>query len=241
MARCGRLSLRTRMRVRNTDAILSRLIFVNRYFHPDHPATSQVLCDLTFHLAAAGREVHVVTSQQKYDDPDAELRACEAINDVHVHRVASTRFGRSALPGRAVDYLSFYRSVRVRERQELIQGLFDRTRFGRLAQPGRDERVAKIAHLLPPSASTLCLLSCFGDDELTAAVDAGIIHPGATRPALTAWLKRRRRDHGDEEKAMVTHAIIRRPLDGRRIYSMNWTRTWRMRRTLPMSRSTIHT
>jgi len=40
------------------------------------------------------------------------LCACETINDVHVHQIASTRFGRSALPGRAVDYLSFYRSVR---------------------------------------------------------------------------------------------------------------------------------
>ena len=29
------------------------------------------MCDLTFHLAAAGREVHVVRSQQIYDDPGA--------------------------------------------------------------------------------------------------------------------------------------------------------------------------
>jgi glycosyltransferase involved in cell wall biosynthesis len=91
---------------------MSRLIFVNRYFYPDHSATSQILCDLTFHLAAAGHEVHVVTSRQIYDDPDAELRACETVNGVRVHRVASTRFGRSALAGRAVDYLSFHRSVR---------------------------------------------------------------------------------------------------------------------------------
>jgi len=91
---------------------MPRLIFVNRYFHPDHSATSQILCDLAFHLAAAGREVHVVTSRQIYDDPDAELLACETVNAVQVHRIASTRFGRNALPGRAVDYLSFYRSAR---------------------------------------------------------------------------------------------------------------------------------
>jgi colanic acid biosynthesis glycosyl transferase WcaI len=90
---------------------MPRLIFVNRYFYPDHSATSQILCDLTFHLAAAGHEVHVVTSRQIYDDPDAELRARETVNAVHVHRVATTRFGRNALPGRAIDYLSFYRSV----------------------------------------------------------------------------------------------------------------------------------
>lgn len=91
---------------------MARLIFVNRYFFPDHSATSQILSDLTFHFAAAGHEVHVVTSKQIYDEPDADLSGCEIINQVNVHRVTSTRFGRSALAGRALDYLSFYHSVR---------------------------------------------------------------------------------------------------------------------------------
>ncbi len=89
-----------------------RLIFVNRFFFPDHSATSQILSDLAFHLAGAGREVHVITSRQIYDDPRASLPEYETVNDVQVHRIASTRFGRAALAGRAIDYLSFYRSVR---------------------------------------------------------------------------------------------------------------------------------
>ncbi|MGB7463360.1 MAG: glycosyltransferase family 4 protein [Candidatus Acidiferrum sp.] len=93
---------------------MARLIFVNRYFFPDHSATSQVLSDLTFHLAAAGHDVHAITSRQIYDDPDAALPGDETINGVKVHRVASTRFGRAALFGRTLDYLSFYRSVRHR-------------------------------------------------------------------------------------------------------------------------------
>ena len=40
---------------------MARLIFVNRFFCPDHSATSQILSDLAFDLADAGREVHVVT------------------------------------------------------------------------------------------------------------------------------------------------------------------------------------
>jgi colanic acid biosynthesis glycosyl transferase WcaI len=92
----------------------ARLIFVNRFFFPDHSATSQILSDLAFHLAAAGRDVHVVTSTQIYDDPKASLPAQEIVNGVQVHRVASTRFGRGALLGRSIDYLSFYRSVRRR-------------------------------------------------------------------------------------------------------------------------------
>jgi glycosyltransferase involved in cell wall biosynthesis len=91
---------------------MARVIFVNRYFFPDHSATSQILSDLTFHLAAIGHEVHVITSRQRYDDPRAALPESENVNGVQVHRVASSRFGRAALSGRALDYLSFYRSVR---------------------------------------------------------------------------------------------------------------------------------
>ena len=91
---------------------MRRLIFINRFFAPDHSATSQILSDLAFDLAGAGREVHCVTSQQIYDDPKAALPQRETINGVDVHRVASTAFGRAALIGRSIDYVSFYRSVR---------------------------------------------------------------------------------------------------------------------------------
>ena len=90
---------------------MPRLIFVNRFFFPDHSATSQILSDLAFHLAEAGRDVHVVTSTQFYDHAKAALPVSEIINDVHVHRVPSTGFGRGSLPGRAIDYVSFYRSM----------------------------------------------------------------------------------------------------------------------------------
>jgi glycosyltransferase involved in cell wall biosynthesis len=90
---------------------MQRLIFVNRFFFPDHSATSQILSDLAFHLAEAGRDVHIVTSRQIYDDPKASLPRNELVNGAHVYRVSSTHFGRAVLAGRAIDYLSFYRSV----------------------------------------------------------------------------------------------------------------------------------
>jgi colanic acid biosynthesis glycosyl transferase WcaI len=90
---------------------MRRLIFINRFFAPDHSATSQILSDLAFDLAGAGREVHLVTSRQIYDDPKAALPERETLNGVDVHRAASTGFGRAALIGRSVDYVSFYRSV----------------------------------------------------------------------------------------------------------------------------------
>ena len=90
---------------------MGRLFFINRYFHPDHSATSQILSDLAFHLAGLGREVHIVTSQQRYEDPKSRLPPREIVQGVHVHRVATTHFGRSALIGRAIDYFSFYMSA----------------------------------------------------------------------------------------------------------------------------------
>ena len=85
-----------------------KLIFLNRYFHPDASATSQMLSDLAFHLASQGAKVHVITSRQRYDDASAGLAALEHSRGVTIHRVPTTRFGRSWLPGRALDYLSFY-------------------------------------------------------------------------------------------------------------------------------------
>jgi len=55
--------------------------------------------------------VHVVTSTQIYDDAKAALPVSEIIDDVHVHRVPSTGFGRGTLLGRSIDYLSFYQSM----------------------------------------------------------------------------------------------------------------------------------
>jgi glycosyltransferase involved in cell wall biosynthesis len=106
--------------VQRRKAPMTRVIFVNRYFFPDHSATSQILSDLTFHLAAIGHDVHVITSRQRYDNPRAALPENEVINGVQIHRLASTRFGRAALSGRALDYLSFYRLVR-RSLREVAQ------------------------------------------------------------------------------------------------------------------------
>ena len=90
---------------------MKRLIVLNRYFFPDHSATSQLLGDLMFYVAGAGVEVHVVTSRQLYNDPERELPASATERGVSIHRVSTTSFGRSGLLGRAMDYLSFYRSA----------------------------------------------------------------------------------------------------------------------------------
>lgn len=90
---------------------MSRVVFVNRYFFPDHSATSQILSDLAFALAHSERAVSVVTSRHRYDDPHADLPPAQKAMGVEIYRVPTTRFGRSGLCGRGLDYLSFYREA----------------------------------------------------------------------------------------------------------------------------------
>lgn len=84
-----------------------KVVVVNRFFYPDIAATGQLAADLAFDLAQAGYDAHVVTSRLAYDvgpgyPPD------ETVRGVHVHRVWTSRYGRGRLPGRIVDYTSFY-------------------------------------------------------------------------------------------------------------------------------------
>jgi glycosyltransferase involved in cell wall biosynthesis len=92
----------------------TRIIFVNRYYDPDESATSQLLTDLARGLVEKGFDVHVIASRQLYVEPQATLRANENLAGVQIHRIATTKFGRARLTGRAMDYLSFYLSCAVK-------------------------------------------------------------------------------------------------------------------------------
>jgi len=85
-----------------------RLLFVNRFYYPDHSATAQILTDLAEALAARGWEVGVIASRLRYDDATALLPPQDTHAGVTIRRVWSSRFGRAGLVGRAIDYLSFY-------------------------------------------------------------------------------------------------------------------------------------
>ncbi|MEQ1793393.1 MAG: glycosyltransferase [Nitrospira sp.] len=90
------------------SAPAAKTIFINRYFYPDHSATSQLLSDLAFDLAHRGQDIHVITGGQLYNDAQALLPDEELIRGVRVHRVRTSRFGRTRLVGRLFDYLTFY-------------------------------------------------------------------------------------------------------------------------------------
>jgi len=91
-----------------------RLVFVNRYFHPDESATSRMLSDLARRLSRAGTPVTVVTSRQLYDNAAANLPEHDEVDGVVVLRVGAASRGRAKLLGRALDYLDFHRAAGLR-------------------------------------------------------------------------------------------------------------------------------
>src|ERR1043165_5865391 len=119
-----------------------RVLFANRYFPPDHSATSQMVGDLAFFLAKRGHEVVAIASRQRYDDAAARLARREKLNGVDVVRVATTRLGRGFLPGRALDYATFYLSAF----------------FAILRRARRDDTV--VAMTDPPLLSVVAALAC---------------------------------------------------------------------------------
>lgn len=89
----------------------ARIIAVNRFYWPDHAATGQILTDLTTFLASRGWSVGVITSRLRYDGSEAALAPREVRDGVAVRRVWTSRMGRARLPGRLLDYLTFYVSA----------------------------------------------------------------------------------------------------------------------------------
>ncbi|MFT3858139.1 MAG: glycosyltransferase family 4 protein [Aquabacterium sp.] len=143
-----------------------KFVFINRYFYPDLSATSQLLTDLAVALAAAGHDVHVVTSRLLHDDLDRRLPSVEQISGVNVHRVWTSRFGRARLAGRAVDYLTFYASaggclLRLLKRGDVLVIKTDPPLIGLIATPCARVKGAKVVNwvqdLFPEVAQQLGL------------------------------------------------------------------------------------
>lgn len=80
-----------------------RLIFLNRFYWPDEPATAQLLTDLAEGLARRGHEITVITSHP--GRPEVPRR--ETRHGVRILRTRSLGLGRHGLAGRAADFLLY--------------------------------------------------------------------------------------------------------------------------------------
>jgi glycosyltransferase involved in cell wall biosynthesis len=93
-----------------------RAYLVNRYFWPDESATSLLLTDLAEDLQAAGHEVHVFTSWQLYNRPQAQLPVEQIWQGIHIHRLRTSSFGRRRFWGRLFDIITFHGALRFANR-----------------------------------------------------------------------------------------------------------------------------
>ena len=87
---------------------MTRLLLVNAHYYPDvHlAATANKLTDLAEYLSSQGYAVDVLTG------PSANGRTGrDSHNDVAIHRVWSTRFGKKGILGRLVDYATLLISI----------------------------------------------------------------------------------------------------------------------------------
>jgi colanic acid biosynthesis glycosyl transferase WcaI len=113
------------------------LIFINRFYWPDEPATAQLLTDLAEALAATGEPVTVITSH----NGRAGIPGDESRQGVRILRVRSTRWGGKNLAGRALDFTAF--------------SLGALARLARFARPGDTVVVMTDPPLLAIFATTL--------------------------------------------------------------------------------------
>lgn len=82
---------------------MARVIFVNRFYWPDEPATAQLLTDLAETLARHGHEVRVITSLA----PASKTARTEQRQGVSIRPIRGTRWRRAGVLGQACDFASF--------------------------------------------------------------------------------------------------------------------------------------
>ncbi|WP_394729451.1 glycosyltransferase family 4 protein [Altererythrobacter sp. GH1-8] len=83
-----------------------KLIFINRFFHPDESATSLMLTDLVCGLDAPGVERLVITGKAGYTEEAAGMP--EGLDGAKVLRLPSLPISNQSLFGRALNFIAFY-------------------------------------------------------------------------------------------------------------------------------------
>lgn len=86
--------------------MLRPIVFLNRFYAPDHSATAQILTDLATDLAALGHDVTVIAGRASYGQERGLLPRRETIDGVKVRRMA-TPAARRGMAGRVAAYLCY--------------------------------------------------------------------------------------------------------------------------------------
>lgn len=161
-----------------------------------------MLTGLAFALAARGHKIEVVTSAQRYDAPQERLSAHEVIESVRVTRVRTSRFGRGSLPGRALDYATFYVTaffalLRLARRGSIVVALTDPPLISVIAMIAAKLRRARLVNWI---------------QDLFPEVAEGLgIRVPLARPIRDLSLRAARANVvlGDRMAARVPHPVVR--------------------------------
>ena len=141
-----------------------RVIWVNRFFHPDESATSIMLTDLVRALAAdtRGPHHHLVTSNARYAGGDGA--ASLPVPGVAVHRIPALGSNNASLALRLVNFVLFYsfalvHLLRHARRGDVIVALTDPPLIGTIAAVAAAIKRARLVHwvqdIFPETASRL--------------------------------------------------------------------------------------
>jgi colanic acid biosynthesis glycosyl transferase WcaI len=82
---------------------MGRILFVNRFYWPDTPATGQLLTDLASRLAQTGHRVVVITSGIAGMHPSTETH-----DGVEITRVRTPRWAQTTVAGKALSFVVFF-------------------------------------------------------------------------------------------------------------------------------------
>ncbi len=141
-----------------------RVVWVNRFFHPDESATSIMLTDLVRDLAGqpGGPQHHLVTSNARY--AGGEDTSTVPVAGVAVHRIPAIGTSNQSLAVRLVNFLLFYTGalvllLRLARRGDCVVALTDPPLIGTVAAFAARLKGARIVHwvqdIFPETASRL--------------------------------------------------------------------------------------
>ena len=164
-----------------------RLTILNQFFYPDHSATSQLMTELAQNLGEHGFEVTALASRGRYNGGGA-LPPRENYSGVRIERAWATSFGKTCLPGRLADYLTFYLAAFWRlltlPRQDVVMALTTPPLIGLIA-------------LIVGRLRGIRFVALMEDLYPDVAVALGVVSPKSLLARLLDWLTRMMLKHAD--------------------------------------------
>jgi len=84
-----------------------KILAISQVYYPDTASVSQHLTDLLENLSNKGHDVTVFSSKRDYENSKINYPKYELINNVKIHRIANTSFGKKNKISRLIDFFTF--------------------------------------------------------------------------------------------------------------------------------------